>query len=193
MNFKKKMRGYDPADVDKYLQELENTSKREMEIRVSQKERIDQLTEENHTLRQQVQQYKTDHDAISQSLIASQNLAQKLKFDAEKYSDVVLTRAKIFYATWRTYSQTLISSLSNEEVEEFNRLQQKIEDVINAYEGKDVAKEMDEMSRATGGYKNPISKIEQVADQAIDLSELARNDLSLDDLCSELGLMSKKG
>ena len=205
MNFKKKFRGYNPKEVDKYIEEQ---AAREKQIRTAQKERIDELSDENYALRQQVKQYQTDEQAISKSLIASQHLAQELKFDAEKYCDLVLTRAKIFYATWHAYSQTLISSLSAEEVAEFNRIQRKIEDIINAYEGKDVAKEVGETkqrqqqtrskvdvtpSRETMGvYANPIKKIEKASDHVIDLSELTHPDMSLEELCAELGLTVKK-
>ena len=211
MTFNKKLRGYDPAQVDSYIQEMEHSAQREKEIRVAQKERIDQLMEENLTLQQQVKKYREDEQAISQSLIVSQNLAQRMKYDAEKYSDIVLTRAKIFYATWRAYSQTIISSLSPEEVAQFNRLQSKIEEIINAFEGEDIAKEYEERhfeetivhSAATTasaksakvgstGYKNPITKIEQTAEHAIEFDELNRSDLSLEDLCAELGLTAKK-
>lgn len=157
MNFKKVFRGYDPEQVDKYIAD---TSAKEQQIRASQKERIDELLDENYTLRQQVKQYQTDEQAISKSLVASQNLAQELKFDAEKYSDLVLSRAKIFYATWRAYSQTLIASLSPDEVKEFNDLQRKIEGVINAYEGKDVAKEMQQRAEQHAdrqAYEQPSS------------------------------------
>ena len=212
MNFKKVFHGYDPKEVDKYIAEIESRDKNTCS---NQKERIDELKDENYTLREKLKQYQTDEQAISKSLIVSQRLAEDLKFDAEKYSDLVLSRAKIFYATWRAYSQTLISSLSQQEVEEFNKLQRKIEDVINAYEGKDVAREMEESvieqvmptsevasvrakpdvkpSESTmGTYANPISKIEQVSEATIDLRELARSDLSLEDLCAELGLTAKK-
>ena len=209
MIFKKKRRGYDPAQVDKYIEE---TAESERKIRTAQKERIDELTDENYALRQQLKQYQTDEQAISKSLIASQQLAAEMKFDAEKYSDLVLSRAKIFYATWRAYAQTLISSLSPEEVAQFNTLQRKIEEIINAYEGKDVAKEMElrqtNAAAATakrtspvdvtptqttmGALSNPISKVEQAADQAIDLRELVRPDLSLEELCVQLGLTPRK-
>lgn len=260
MNFKKVFRGYDPDQVDKYIAE---TALKEQQLRVAQKERIDELLDENYTLRQQVAQYQTDEQAISKSLVASQKLAQELKFDAEKYSDLVLSRAKIFYATWRAYAQTLIASLSPEEVEEFNKIQKKIENIINAYEGKDIEKEISEreqqVSKATatapkvvedstvqpkqkqpqptaeaeqslgdqpkastdvtveeasteqptephsrvdvdvtpsettmGIYSNPIRKIEQAADQVIDLRELTKVDMSLEDLCAELGLTVRK-
>lgn len=235
MDFKKVFRGYDPQEVEKYIAD---TAQKEQQLRASQKERIDELLDENYILRQQVKQYQTDEQAISKSLIASQNLAQELKFDAEKYSDLVLSRAKIFYATWRAYSQTLIASLSAEEVREFNALQRKIESVINAYEGKDVAKEMTERAEnnkqtdagvitdtksdsqkqavatealvqsaeasmaetvevtpsetTMGVFANPITKIENAADQVIDLRELTHPDMSLEDLCAELGLTVKK-
>lgn len=209
MKFGKKMRGYNPAEVDKYIQEMEQNAQRELEIRVAQKERIDQLTEEVLTLQQQVKKYHDDEQAISQSLIVSQNLAQRMKHDAEKYSDIVLTRAKIFYATWRAYSQTIISSLSPEEVAEFNKLQGKIEQIINAYEGKDIVQEYEDRqfeasiiqnaaattssnSGSSSKYKNPITKIEQTAEHVIEFDELNRSDLSLEDLCVELGLTAKK-
>lgn len=199
MNFKKVFHGYDPKEVDKYIEENLSSEKQR---RIDQKERIDQLVDENYNLSEQLKRYKADEQAISKSLIESQHLAQEMKFDAEKYSDLVLTRAKIFYATWRAYAQTLVSSLSQQEIDEFNKLQRKIEKVINAYEGKDVAREMRESgieqieldSEATtmGTYANPISKIEQAAEHTIDLRELARSDLSLEDLCAELGLTNKK-
>ncbi len=269
MNFKKVFRGYDPIEVDNYIAETEAN---EQKIRAAQKERIDELSDENYSLRQQVKQYQTDEQAISKSLIASQHLAQELKFDAERYSDLVLSRAKIFYATWRAYAKTLVASLSEEEIRAFNVLQKKIENMINAYEGKDVAKEMDErelqhdksvaataqkvsvdetvqktsqnvpeteisvsnepnvpqspakqsvQSESSGSqqaslteeekwrrarevvdvtpsettmriYANPISKVEEASGQVIDLRELTKTDMSLEDLCAELGLIVKK-
>ncbi len=271
MNFKKVFRGYDPKQVDKYIAE---TAQKEQQLRTAQKERIDELSDENYALRQQIKQYQTDEQAISKSLIASQQLAQELKFDAEKYSELVLSRAKIFYATWRAYAQTLLASLSDEEVRQFNILQKKLENVINAYEGKDVAKETAERELAMtavqdtaqdvpqeatdadkgatasaeetssqpadvttteqehaqaqeavagteeqnadplsteeewrharevvdvtpsettmGIYQNPIRKVEEASDQVIDLRELTQTDLSLEELCAELGLIVKK-
>lgn len=288
MTFKKVFRGYDPEQVDKYIAE---TALKEQQLRAAQKERIDELSDENYALRQQVKQYQMDEQAISKSLIASQQLAQELKFDAERFSDLVLSRAKIFYATWRAYAKTLVASLSDEEVRQFNELQRKIENVINVYSGGDIAKETEaqteaqtaaanasqpeqpqqrpqpqpepmqeqerqpepqsepqqtpmqehqteqtyqpeqaprqdvfaefervptpevapradeetwrqaravvdvtpsEQTMAMGRYSNPITRVEQAAQQVIDLRELTRTDLSLEDICAELGLIDKK-
>ena len=196
MGFKKVFRGYDPEEVDKFVAD---TAARDKVIRSAQKERIDELTDENYTLRQQLKQYQADEQAISKSLIASEQLAQELKNDAEKYSNLVLSRAKIFYAAWRAYSKTLIAALSAEEVREFNKLQKKLENTINAYEGSDdVKKVAEDLARdrqvaatTANSFDNPIDKVEQACDQAIDLRELSQPEQSLEELCQELGLIRK--
>ena len=207
MTFKKVFRGYDPRQVDKYVQE---TAQKEAEIRTAQKERIDQLTDENYALLQKVKQYQMDEKAISKSLIETQKLANELKGDAERFSELVLARAKIFYATWHAYSKLMIATMSAEEVEIFNKLKRKIEFIINAYEGKDVASEIAQIAtsgkasakttesngvdvkptdKTMGVTSNPIKKVEQAAEHAIDLRELVSTDDNLEDICKELGLI----
>lgn len=210
MNFDKVFRGYNPQQVDEYIAQNAN---KEAEFRQAQKERIDQLADENNNLRQQLKQYQMDEQAISKSLVESQRLAQEMKGDAQKFSDLVLDRAKIFYATWHAYSQTLVESLSPDEVQAFAQLQRKIENIINAYEGKDVKNELQavnayaqaeaqqvamtvadvtpsDKTMKMGNYANPIAKVEE-ASHVIDLKELTQTDQSLEDLCAELGLIKK--
>lgn len=202
MQFSKSFRGYNPQQVDKYITQ---TAQKEADIRAAQRQRIDQLTEENATLTEQLRQYQQDEQAISKSLIETQRLVEEMRGDAEHFSQLVLARAKLFYATWRAYSQTLVATLSASEVEQFNKLQAKLEHVINAYEGKDVATELSRMAKdlrqstqqsvsatdvtptqaTMGSYKNPIKAVEQ----AIDLRELATTDLDLEQICKELGLI----
>lgn len=266
MTFNKKFKGYDPAQVDAYLKELKE---KESKIRTAQKERMDALADENYVLRQELKKYHANELAISQSLIESQNLAKEVKGNADKYSQLVLSRAKIFYATWRAYAQTIISTLTREELQAFNALQKRIENIINAYEGENVETEMKEveeealkepivveelpeeddsddvyaapihindelslgyaelekdiadlsavlmeMKKASGievdgkdgssdadeqsgdgeqaVLENPIKKVEQVADEKIDLMELLKPDDSLEDICADLGLIGKK-
>ena len=187
MKFKKVFRGYDPKEVDKHLIDSAN---KEQQIRTAQKERIDELLEENRALRKAVQQYHADERAISQSIIASQNLAQEVRLDADNYSELVLRRAKIFCASWRAYSQTLVASLTDDEVQHFNQLQKKIESLIVAYEGNEVKQVA--AATANDGFSNPISKIEGTAEQVIDLNELLKPSQSLEEICAELGLARRK-
>ena len=83
-------------------------------------------------------QFEQDEQAISKSLIESQKLAAELKNDAVRFSDLVLSRAKVFYATWQAYAKTLVATLDDQELLQFGRLMAKIERLINAYEGKNV-------------------------------------------------------
>lgn len=211
MKFKRVFRGYDVKQVDAYILHVQEDEKQHSQ---ALKERIDELTEENYVLLKQVEQYQTDEKAISKSLIDSQKLADELTQDAEKYSDLVLTRAKIFYAAWSAYSQTLIATLSDDEVKSFNKIQGKIENTINAYEGKNIADDSKDLvqmansqedvamteqlditpSEATMQQRlqNPIDKVQQASDYTIDLRELASTDQSLEQLCADLGLTGGK-
>ena len=135
MKFKKVLGGYSPKQVDEYIRNL--TQKHE-QVRLDQKQHLDELTDENYQLRQKVKQFEQDEQAISKSLIESQKLAAELKNDAVRFSDLVLSRAKVFYATWQAFAKTLVSSLDDQELLQFGRLMAKIERLINAYEGKNV-------------------------------------------------------
>lgn len=184
MKFKKVLRGYDPKEVEKYLTE---TANKEQQIRAAQKERIDELVDENATLRKALERYQADEKSIAKALIEAHNLANQIKVDADNYSESVLLRAKIFCAAWRAYSQTLVAALSAEEVRQFNLLQRKIEDLTAAYERDDVK----EVAAALGAFSNPISKIEGEMGQQIDLKELLTPQQTLEDICAELGLSSR--
>ena len=135
MKFKKVLGGYSPKQVDEYIRNL--TQKHE-QVRLDQKQHLDELTDENYQLRQKVKQFEQDEQAISKSLIESQKLAAELKNDAVRFSDLVLSRAKVFYATWQAYAKTLVATLDDQELLQFGRLMAKIERLINAYEGKNV-------------------------------------------------------
>ncbi len=190
MTFNKVFRGYSPEQVDSYLSELE---KKHADALALQRQRIDEFADENWALRKQVEKYKADEDAISQSLVESQKLAEQTQNDAEKYSQLTLLRAKIFYAAWHAYAQTLVATLSDEEVKVFNQTKDKIERLINSFEGGDVAKDAAAIVAQLPGDEpptnmaNPIEKVEQAA-HVIELEELIRPTQSLGDLCRDLGL-----
>ena len=101
MEFKRAFRGYDVNEVDRYIAE---TADKEKKIRLNQRERIDELSDENYLLREELNRYKADEQAIIKSLVASRNLAHDVELSAEEYADKVLIQAKKFYATWQTYA-----------------------------------------------------------------------------------------
>ena len=173
MKFKKVLGGYSPKQVDEYIQQL--TQKHE-QIRLAQKQYLEELTEENYQLRHKVKQYEQDEQAIAKSLIESQKLADELKNDAVHFSELVLSRAKVFYATWQAYAKTLVATLDEQELIQFNRLMEKIENIINAYEGKNVqtdVKTIVDKAHQTGADDVGVPQtpaIEQVVQPMVDVT-----------------------
>lgn len=212
MKFRKVFRGYDPRQVDEFVK-----TKSESDTMVLQatRERVDQLLDENKRLTEQVAKYRKDSEAISQALVESQKLATALKNDAEKYSEVVLLRAKLFFAAWQAYAQTMVSSLSSEELARFNEIKGKLERLVESYEGKKPDGGADLTLNADGKIvkgnqgvtdgsnnqnakpaatkaetitSNPVKRIEQASGAVIDPRELIHPDKSLEEICADLGL-----
>lgn len=211
MNFNSVFFGYDKEQVDKYIRELKEKYDENL---AEQKERIFSLVEENAQLADQLKQYKIDEQAITKSLVESQKLADELRNDAEKFSQLTLNRAKIFYAAWQAYAKTLLSTLSDDEMKQFTSLHKRMEQIINAFEGGDVAadttlvKANEQVEEALPSdatmhcigkaetkepqqpnYQNPVKKVEEASGQAIDLKQILKPEESLEDLCKELGLI----
>ena len=185
MKFKRVFRGYDPREVDRHLVESSN---KEQQIRTAQKERIDELVEENSALRKLVAQYQADEQAISRALIQSQNVAEQTRQQANEYSQMAIRRAKVFCASWQAYASTLVAALSDEEVRQLNGLQRKIENLLTEYNGNN-AQEV--AATQAGVYFNPIARVEGAAEQVIDLNELVAPSQSLEEICVELGIIKK--
>ena len=187
MKFRKVLNGYDPKEVDRHLTD---TANKEQQIRTAQKERIDQLVEENTVLRSTLEQLQQNEQAISKSLIDCHNVAEQVRSEAEQYSESVVKRAKIFCASWRAYAQTLVASLTDEEVVEFSFLQRKIENLVKSYESGKFQPNV--AATATfDEFSNPISRIEG-AEEPIDIQELLNPKQSLEEICAELGLLKAK-
>lgn len=211
MKFTKVLRGYSPQEVDCYLDALKNKYN---EVFSAQRQRIDDLSDENSELRKTVTEYKQKEQSIVDSLVESQQFAESIRTEAEKFAEVTALRAKEFYAAWQSYSQTLISGLSDQEVAQFNDLLSKMEKLIDDFDGGSVrdysaraaasfaqkaegntagssepSKSAGAERPATGRMQNPIKKVEETAGErqhAIELEELIFPTESLDELCRSL-------
>lgn len=189
--FETTFRGYNKDQVDKYILELEQKYANTLS---DQKDRIFSLVDEISTLNDQLKQYKLDEQAISKSLVESQRLASELKYDADRYNQLTLRKAKIFYATWQTYAKTLLATLTDSEVRQFNALSDKIATLINSSEGIENSQTVSSIvptvvQPTSSNNANPIVRVQNMSQQSIDPRELIDNDLSLEELCKDLGLM----
>lgn len=244
MEFKKVFRGYDPKEVDRYIAE---TAEREGATRRAQRDRITELTDENYNLRERIVELQRRQNDVADAMITAQKVASEIEQNAKDYADRALLEAKKFYATWQAYSKTIVASFTDDEVQAFNSLADKIGEVIANYERKlkgdepaakkkksapkmtpeEFVKRMEQAAddlnaqsqqaeeEAENGVaatdapaekpakakpaakkpkpaskpSNPIKRVEQASGESVDLKELLRPEQSLEDLCSDLGLI----
>ncbi len=204
MKFARVFRGYAPKEVDAYL----NSQKTKNDgVLSAQRQRLNELADENYMLRQTVSQYKEKEQAISDSLVKTQQLAEKTRCDAEKYAEATVLRAKVFYAAWQTYAKTLVNTLSDDEVKQFNSILKKFEREIDSFDGRSVrdfvasgSAESTNIAQSadTSRCKNPLEKVEKLImpktsskstpTPIIDLDELTNPTESLEELCKTLGI-----
>ncbi|MBR2974943.1 MAG: DivIVA domain-containing protein [Clostridia bacterium] len=180
MKFNKSFRGYNVAQVDSYISQQQQ---RFDQVTSTQKQRIFQLADANEQLRQQLEQHQQQQKATTDSLLQSQMLAASLRQDADNYAKVVVDRAKLFCATWQIYAKTMLNAFSPQEMSAFDALLHKIEQLIAAQQLDSAA------AIADANYANPVQKITNATQHAIDLAELLNPDQSLEEMCSELGLI----
>ena len=133
MEFKKVFRGYDPKQVDRYIAE---TAERESSTLVAQRDRIDELSEENYNLRERITELTRRQNDVAEVMLTAQRVANDIEQNAKDYADRALVEAKKFYATWQAYSKTIVASFSEDELKAFADLENKIGNVITEYERK---------------------------------------------------------
>lgn len=165
MEFKKVFRGYDPKQVDKYIAE---TAEREGATRRAQRERIDELSEENYNLRERIVELQRRQNDVAEAMIVAERVANDIEQNAKNYADRALVEAKKFYATWQAYSKTIVSSFTDDELKAFNALAGKINDVISGYESRLKGEDTPSSKRKSAPKMTPeefVKKMEQAADE----------------------------
>ena len=164
MQFKKVFRGYDPKEVDKYIAE---TADREGATRRAQRERIDELSEENYNLRERIIELTRRQNDVAEVMLVAQKVAGDIEQNAKDYADRALVEAKKFYATWQAYSKTIVASFTDDELKAFSVLADKIGEVIDNYErklkGEDVLPKKKSAPKMTPDEF--VKKMEQAADE----------------------------
>ncbi len=129
--FKTVFRGYDPKEVDKFIT---LTLDQEATTRRAQRERIEELSEENYNIRERLAELQRAQNDVADALVTAQTVARDIEKNAKDYADKALIEAKKFYATWQAYSKTIIASFTEDELAAFSSLEAKIGDVIANYE-----------------------------------------------------------
>lgn len=173
MQFKKVFRGYDPVQVVRFINE---TADRETATRMAQRERIEELSEENRNLRDRIVELQRRQNDVAEVMIVAQQVANEIEQSAMTYADRALLEAKKFYATWQAYSKTIVASFTEDELVSFNNLERKIGEVIANYEHKlNTASKPDEA--AAGIPQRAARKRKMTPDEFVKRMEQAAENL----------------
>jgi cell division initiation protein len=86
--FKKKLNGYDPADVDQFLDEIIETLEDEAHQRAA-------LEAEISDLRERISHFKAMEDSLQNTLLLAQRTADEVKASAHKEADLIRYEARV--------------------------------------------------------------------------------------------------
>ncbi len=86
--FKKKLNGYDPSDVDQYLDEIIETLEDEAHARAA-------LEAEIADLRERISHFKSMEESLQNTLLLAQRTADEVKAHAHKEADLIRHEARI--------------------------------------------------------------------------------------------------
>jgi cell division initiation protein len=86
--FKKKLNGYDPSDVDQFLDEIIETLEDEAQQRAA-------LEAEISDLRERISHFKAMEDSLQNTLLLAQRTADETKASAHKEADLIRYEARV--------------------------------------------------------------------------------------------------
>lgn len=86
--FKKKLNGYDPSDVDQFLDEIVETLEDEAHKRAAVEAEIGDL-------RERVSHFKAMEDSLQNTLLLAQRTADEVKANAHKEADLIRQEARL--------------------------------------------------------------------------------------------------
>jgi len=86
--FKKKLQGYDPSDVDKFLDDVIET----LEDEASQRSALEA---EISDLKERISHFKAMEDSLRNTLVLAQRTADEVKASAHKEADLIRAEARV--------------------------------------------------------------------------------------------------
>jgi cell division initiation protein len=87
-SFKKKLQGYDPSDVDQFLDEIIETLEDEATARAALEAQIGEL-------RERISHFKAMEESLHNTLLLAQRTADEVKASAHKEADLIRAEARV--------------------------------------------------------------------------------------------------
>ncbi len=162
------------------------------------KEKIDELEAENEYLRSVIEKYKSREKEIEDAERKAKENAERIVEAAEKIFDMEADRLRLFKLSWDRKFATLSASEKGK-LEGLNSLALRIDEAIER-KGKysdlttaDVTAEMRRMVDEKGTLLKSESVFVGEGEEGFSMDEILnpKEDLDLESLCKEMGLMEE--
>ncbi|MDZ4712601.1 MAG: DivIVA domain-containing protein [bacterium] len=150
-DFKKTFRGYDPNEVDAFLETLSLRYERLLEENSTASEKIKVLTSD-------VEVYRENESTLQKAIVKAQDLAEEILANAKKRAENVVREAELNAQKIMQENDKDIMTRKNELEELKVRNDKLVEDVKLFFMEK--LNEMDEFIKARNIYKMELTKVE---------------------------------
>ena len=95
--FNRTLRGYDPVEVNNFLDQVINQVEgliRELKIKNTRIAELDAAEQENKRLRQKIMQYERTEETLNKAIIMAQKTSDQMRMSAHHESEAILNDAK---------------------------------------------------------------------------------------------------
>lgn len=202
--FRKVLRGYDEKEVNVFLTKLNDNF---ASVSQEQKERIDELKEQNEKLAEELSVYRKKEKLIERTLTEATRRAEDIESELKTQYALEIERLKIFQAKWTNCyeelknkyhfdkdvnnMESLVINTKQTLIDKLGRLNiilphlESEEQMQFDSESERITKLQEEQAdRLVSELKNQIKEL----DEEIDYKEALTPKKSLEELCREIGL-----
>lgn len=160
--FKRSMRGFDPGEVEAYLDTVGNTVENLIREIDFQKEQLEKLTAEKNELANEIQVYRENEKTFQKAIVKSQDMAEEVVENAKKRAELIIKEAEILSSKTRLQAQEEFLNLK-QELEDLKQRNESIIDDIKNYLAEKL-NSIDEYQRNRKIFKleDNMSKLENV-------------------------------
>lgn len=201
-NFNVVKKGYNSAQVDTYINDINNKNKSIVDEKTL---RVEELRNENYNLQKELMEYKKREDNVNQALITAVEKSKELEYSIKIRFELEYERLKLFRNKWEQYIETLFNN--NVIVNDYNETLGTLKMYESEFKSSFLSGlSLNNSSMPTEQINDDLSydninaqyidESKRIIEKALNTSQNKENDVNsvdnnkdLHDLCAKLGLI----
>jgi cell division initiation protein len=112
--FRKTFRGYDPGEVEAYMETVANEVEKLFREIEAHKEKISDLEKEKEELQKEIQVFKDNEKTFQKAIVKSQDMSESVLENANKRAELIIKESEILAHKTRLQAQQEILNLKQE-------------------------------------------------------------------------------